>query len=139
MVKRKPATAKARPGMGATERKRIRSALRYKDRHGSSSSTATGDNFQLEGSIPKILTPESEEDCHFSVDYASNCRKEHAKLLEEEALGFPGRAQTFKVMVACRFSLLCKKMMGYDSKYDEKRAEECLKICGKIYFGSIPK
>ena len=138
MVKRKLA-AKSRIGTGAIERKKIKAAKAYEGRHGSSSSTATGDNFQLEGSIPKILTPESEEDCLFSVDYASNCRKEHTKLLEEEALGFPGRAQTFKVMVACRFSLLCKKMMGYDSKYDEKRAEECLKICGKIYFGSIPK
>ena len=34
------------------------------------------------------------------------------KLLEAEALGFPGRAQTFLVMVACSFSLLCKNLRG---------------------------
>ena len=91
-------------------RKRFERQEAYNETHPSSSSI--GDNFQLQMKPPRKLCPSNEKDCEFSVEFAANCKKEHQMLVAEEALGFPGRAQTFKVMVACRFSLLCKKNDG---------------------------
>ena len=62
MVKRK------RPGTGLIKRKKIKSQANYEEKHASSCST--GDNFQLRGEIPRILSPFYERDCKFSAQYA---------------------------------------------------------------------